>query len=142
MKKFVAFMLSMIIFFGMVSPVVAVELDDAVTVEYVLQQLEEGKATEVMEVIELSELTAEEIENNPSIKNVVDRIAQQEKEENSKERIVQGVTVSGPLYMDTITDATGATVTYYLQPRLKVEYGDIGQNEVIPWTSTVLVNAV
>lgn len=137
MKKIVAFVLSMIICFNMNLTAMAAETDNPITVEYVLQQLEEGKATETFEVIELSELSMEEIQNEPILYLTAQEI--QAREIGITPRMGYQQTINGTCYVHTITTITGATLKYSLCPKMFLEWGDIPQNGNVLWRTKFYV---
>lgn len=80
---------------------------DEITVEYMLEQLESGNATEVFEIIEPAASV-------------------------SPSSTYDG-TKSGTTYVDTITDASGNTLEYKLTPIISWECEDIASGANVTW---------
>lgn len=137
MKKMLAIVLSLLICFNMHSSVMAAETDNSVTVEYVLQQLEEGNATETFEVIELGELSMEEIQNEPVLYLTAMEILERENGITPKVGYTQ--TINGTCYVHTVTTVTGATLKYSLCPKMYLEWGDIPKYGNVHWRTKFFV---
>lgn len=129
MKKLLSFFLSLAVACSCVLPSYAFASPDDVAlsdpIAKILKSLENGTATEVFEEIDLSTLTPTDIQNDIGLSLIVSDIIENEI------GILPGIdplsytyTLSGVAYTDTITDASGSTVKYYLAPRATVSYAN------------------
>lgn len=110
--------------------------NEAELVESILEDLENGLATETIEEIDISSITQEnlELEDDPALKDFISSL-----NSSIEPYDVGAEAVRGKLYSDTITEANGNKLQYFLTPRITLNYGDIPHSGDLLWSTKLEV---